>query len=232
MVIRQPLYAFSGVLRSRSRPSGKMIAIGASVAVHVALGAYMIAWTFHEQPQAAEIPDTMVGPFISLPKTKPPEPIKPLKPVTNRVHSSTVQGPINPETIKVTPTKANDTTLLPLPTLQSDTGQAELSAPPKTPAVIVEPNWLSRPTSEQVARAYPEEAIRSNISGKILLSCEVTATGSVAGCSVVTETPHGYGFGRAAIALSRYFRMKPRTEDGAPVGGALVRIPLKFAIEG
>ena len=36
------------------------------------------------------------------------------------------------------------------------------------------------------------------------------------------------GFGEAAISLSKMFKMRPQTRDGAPVGGASIVIPLTF----
>ena len=81
-----------------------------------------------------------------------------------------------------------------------------------------------------MARYYPERAQRLERSGSVTLQCTVNARGAVDNCSVVSEDPADFGFGDAAIRLSRLFRMKPRTRDGAAVEGGTVRIPIAFRI--
>lgn len=101
-------------------------------------------------------------------------------------------------------------------------------SPPPSPT-ITKPMWLRKPSGAAVAKAYPDDAMRSGIGGKVVLSCTVTAEGLVEGCKVVSETPVGRDFGKAALRLSRYFQMTKTTDDGQPVAGAIVHIPISFS---
>ena len=102
--------------------------------------------------------------------------------------------------------------------------------PPPRPAVITNPDWVRRPSGEDLARYFPDRASRNSISGRATINCQVTASGGLEGCSVVSEDPADYGFGEAALRMSRLFRMRPQSRDGVPVGGASVRIPITFRL--
>ena len=95
---------------------------------------------------------------------------------------------------------------------------------PPAASVITQPQWVSRPTGDSLARAYPRSALRDGLSGRGVVTCKVTAEGKLAACVVVEESSPG--FGQAALDMAHYFRMKPTTRDGQSVEGSTVRIPL------
>lgn len=79
-----------------------------------------------------------------------------------------------------------------------------------------------------MARYYPDRAQRLEMEGRATIRCTVTAKGLLQSCVVVSESPADAGFGDAALKLSRLFKMKPKTQDGAPVDGGEVTIPIVF----
>ena len=236
MVIRQPAYAvFTAPKDPRATAATeRMLAIGASVAVHAVIAAYLLSWTFHAFRLPPEAPDrTIDGGVVTLEPPKPAQTFKRLDRTVNLTHAPPELTTPPVITTPFTPPHTldpvrTDTNIAP-------TGGLVVTDPSLTahgPKTITDPQWLSKPDADQVSRAFPEEAIRLGKSGMALLSCEVTSAGAVQACSVLSETPRGLGFAKAAISLSHYFRMKPRTEDGEAVSGAIVRIPLRFTLQG
>ena len=85
------------------------------------------------------------------------------------------------------------------------------------PTVITRPNWLKKPGASEFSRFYPESAMRRGVGGGATLNCSVAANGAIQACSVVDENPAEEGFGKAALKLSKYFKMSPQTENGQAV---------------
>jgi hypothetical protein len=94
--------------------------------------------------------------------------------------------------------------------------------------VVTNPVWTDKPDGGQMAGAYPDNTHQA--SGRATLQCRVKADGRLTGCKVLAETPAGLGFGKATVTLGRYFRMEPIGQDGKPVGGKLVRIPIVWRL--
>ncbi|UAL10717.1 TonB family protein [Caulobacter segnis] len=100
--------------------------------------------------------------------------------------------------------------------------------PTPRPAVMgpYRPDWLEKPTVEDMSRYYPDHAARHDISGRAMMACDVRADGRLDRCEIRDETPAGEGFGQAALRIAPKFRMIPPDDPNARP--AKVVVPLVF----
>jgi hypothetical protein len=84
------------------------------------------------------------------------------------------------------------------------------------------------PTREDLVPLFPTKAAAERKDGTAMMSCRVKRDGVLSACWIVTEIPPGYGFGQAAIALSKILKGTPATLNGQPIDGAEIRFALGF----
>ncbi|MCI3180666.1 hypothetical protein C5708_10400 [Caulobacter sp. CCUG 60055] len=95
--------------------------------------------------------------------------------------------------------------------------------------IDTKPDWLVKPTDEQMMWVYPQAAAKSETPGYVQLQCRVAVEGNLKACGVLTEEPQGMGFGEAALSLTPQLRFRPALRKGQPVESE-VRIPLRFSV--
>ena len=99
-------------------------------------------------------------------------------------------------------------------------------APPR-PSVITNPTWSRMP--QPTERDFPDRALSTGTSGVATVRCTAQANGRPTNCQVVSESPSGYGFGRAAVRVVQRGELSPRTVDGA-AENATFNVTIRFPI--
>lgn len=151
-------------------------------------------------------PDIFSGnPFQTFVEPPAAEPVKerdPAPPPAAEVNEGQIQLSSSVDDLPLMPT-----------TIAASAGADTSSAGPPN---IANPHWVRVPRG--LDRYYPRRALERGVEGAVTLNCVVATSGRL-NCAVVSETPVNWGFGDAALSISRDYQMVPATRDGVPVEG-------------
>jgi len=87
-----------------------------------------------------------------------------------------------------------------------------VQTPAPVPEVITNPTWAQPPIPRLPDGPLPEGITEA----RVRLSCTLELDGQLTGCSTVSETPAGAGFGEAAIEAAQSARVSPSMNVPAP----------------
>ena len=94
------------------------------------------------------------------------------------------------------------------------------------PVLLVAPELRTIRGAVQPPLTFPDAAAKAGYKGGLgIVECEGTATGAVAGCTIVKETPANVGIAASALAFAQTMNLNP-WQQAEPMEGSKVRIPV------
>lgn len=104
---------------------------------------------------------------------------------------------------------------------------------PATPAgqakKVEKPDWSVRIDPKKVVALFPEQAAAAGrTEGVGVVDCLVAGDGRLTDCRPFREEPADMGFGAAAVLAASVMQMDLWTQQGRPVAGARVKLPINF----
>lgn len=92
---------------------------------------------------------------------------------------------------------------------------------------IGKPIWTHTPDFEALRTAFLTLKA-SSPSGRAVIDCQVRQGGRLEGCKLDSEIPSGSGLGQTALALQGSFRVATWSDQGLPVVGGSIHVPIRF----
>ena len=91
------------------------------------------------------------------------------------------------------------------------------------------PRWASAPDERDLVAAMKSAGLSSlHAEAGATIRCLIENDGHLTECKVTSSFPSDARVERAALAMSRYFKMALTTNTGCPPGGASITIPIRL----
>ncbi|MGH7022869.1 MAG: energy transducer TonB family protein [Caulobacteraceae bacterium] len=91
------------------------------------------------------------------------------------------------------------------------------------------PTWRLALDPTKVAQVFPAAAAAKGITtGRGVAKCSVAADGALTDCQEMPGDPDGMGFSHSAVVIASAMAMNPWTDEGGPVDGATIALPIRF----
>ena len=194
----------------KKKSASLVVGIGVTAALHLAVAYYFMRAKFqlHEveyTDEKVEV-DLVAPPPPPPPTPTPPPPPPPPPPPVVQPPGAPPTDVAPPPPIPVPPVPKEQKQEYTEPPRQMNTGTPPPVAPP-APA-YVSAKWSKFPNLDDY---YPERASEDEVEGSATIECQILSTDGKVKCSVVSETPKGYGFGAAAV---RAIESRGRVDTG------------------
>lgn len=98
---------------------------------------------------------------------------------------------------------------------------------------VMAPSWLATFDPSQGLKLFPPEAVAAGLTtGRGVARCVVGRDGVLGTCTPEAGDPDGLGFSEVAARLASTMKMNLWSNDGAPVEGGVVHIPIRLNLKG
>jgi TonB family protein len=105
----------------------------------------------------------------------------------------------------------------------------DMSSPEWGKRYLTHPRWIRALGPDSKISTFPEAATKVGLKrGSATVDCVVAPDGALTHCETIRESSPNVGFGETAIQIAQTFAANPWDEDGLPVDGAHVRMPIQM----
>jgi hypothetical protein len=96
---------------------------------------------------------------------------------------------------------------------------------------LSEPQWVVGPDPDRAVKLFPAAAAAKGLkTGLGVAGCAVAVDGTLTDCKPLPGEPDGLGFSEAAVEIAQVMKMNRWTQEGGPVDGSRLQLPIRFKL--